>query len=59
MPASDSSTEERLKSGIAFPMDFRGNRVSLFDTIEKKRIWRTLDTHLLPFVSLLYLLSFL
>lgn len=54
-----TSTEERLKSGITFPMDSRGNRVSIFDTIEEKRIWRTLDTHLLPFVSLLYLLSFL
>jgi hypothetical protein len=56
MPAS---TEERLKGGITFPMDSRGSRVSTFNTVEKKRIWRTLDTHLLPFVSLLYLLSFL
>lgn len=59
MPASDSSNEEGLKSGIAFPMDFRDNRVSIFDTVEKKRIWRSLDTHILPYVSLLYLLSFL
>ena len=59
MPASDTTAEEPLKSGIAFPMDSRGNRVLIFDTIEKKRIWRRLDTHILPFVSLLYLLSFL
>ena len=56
MPASDSNIEERPK---AFPMDLPGNHVSIFDTIEKKRIWRTLDIHLLPCVSLLYLLSFL
>jgi len=47
--ACDSSMEERLKSGIAFRMDFRGNRVSTFDTIEKKRIWRTLDNRLYAF----------
>jgi hypothetical protein len=29
------------------------------DEIEKKRIWRKVDTRLLPLVSLLYLLCFL
>jgi len=53
------SIEEQLKDRIAFPMDFRGNRVSIVGTKEKKRIWRTLDIYLLPFLSLLYLLSFL
>jgi hypothetical protein len=57
MPASD--IEERPKSGIVFPMEFQGNRVSTFDAVEKKRIWRTLDIHILPWVTLLHLMSFL
>jgi hypothetical protein len=54
MPASGSNIEQHFRRGIAFPMDFRGNRGSIFDTIEEKRIWRTLDAHLLPIASLLY-----
>ena len=60
MPASDSSIEKGSKIGISsFSMEFQGNSISISDTFEKKRIWRTLDIHLLPHVSLLYLLSFL
>ena len=59
MSASDSRIEGRLKSREALPIDFQGNRVSIFDAIEKKRIWRKIDIHLLPSVSLLYLLSYM
>ena len=60
MPASDSAIEERRKT-IPLPMEFQvqGNRVSTFDTAEQKRIWRTLDIHILPCVTLLYILSYL
>ena len=59
MSGSDSKLEEHFKSRDTLPIDFQGNRVSIFDAIEKKRIWRKIDIHLLPFVSLLYLLSYL
>jgi hypothetical protein len=39
----------------------REDGVSMFrvEDVEKRRIWRTLDIHVLPLVSLLYLMSFL
>jgi hypothetical protein len=37
----------------------REDGVSMFDDVEKRRIWQTLDKHLLPLVSLLFLMSFL
>ncbi|KAF8482545.1 MFS general substrate transporter [Russula ochroleuca] len=53
------SVKECVKSKTAFSMDLPGNHVSILNTIKKKRIWWTLDIHLLPLVSLLYFLSFL
>jgi hypothetical protein len=55
------SIEERLRSKTRMSTDLRlgGDRVSMYGITEAKRIWWTLDIHLLPFVSLLYLMSFL
>jgi hypothetical protein len=52
------STKEELKPGAALAMPLQEDIIS-FEDVEKRPIWRTLDIHLLPFVSLLYLMSFL
>ena len=38
---------------------FKGGELPVSGEAEERRVWRKLDWHLLPFVSLLYLLSFL
>ena len=53
------STKEESKGEVVVSTFSREGDVSVFDDVEKRPIWRTLDIHLLPFVSLLYLMSFL
>ncbi len=52
-------TNEELKSEGALSTPSQEYSVSMFKDVERRRIWRTLDLQLLPFVSLLYLMSFL
>ena len=52
-------TDEELKVGGTLSVPSQEDGVSTFDDVEKRRIWRTLDVHLLPLVSLLFLMSFL
>jgi hypothetical protein len=52
-------TKEELKTGAAFCTTSREDGGSMFDDVEKRRIWRALDIRLLPMISLLYLMSFL
>ena len=52
-----SSVEKELKSGGV--LNFQDEPLSTVGDVEKGRIWRKLDIHLLPLVTLLYLLSFL
>jgi hypothetical protein len=52
-------TDEELKAGGTLSVLSREDDVSMFDDVEKRRIWQTLDIHLLPLVSLLFLMSFL
>jgi len=53
------STKEDLKCEGVLPTSSRGGGVTMFHDVEKRHIWRKLDIYLLPFVSLLYLMSFL
>jgi len=53
------STKEELKNEGVFSTTSREGNGSVFYDVGKRHIWRTLDFHLLPFVSLLYLMSFL
>jgi hypothetical protein len=53
------STKEESKGDGVLSTSWRKGDVFVFDDVEKRPIWRTLDIHLLPFVSLLYLMSFL
>lgn len=55
---AESTKEESKGDGVLFTSSRKGD-VFVFDDVEKRPIWRTLDIHLLPFVSLLYLMSFL
>ena len=52
-------TKEELKTEGALSTFSKEDSVPMYEDVEKGRIWRSLDFHLLPFVSLLYLLSFL
>jgi len=53
------STKEELKNEGVLSTSSREGNVSVFYDVGKRHIWRTLDFHLLPFVTLLYLMSFL
>ena len=53
------STNEELKNEGVLSISSREGNDSVFYDVGKRRIWRTLDFHLLPLVSLLYLMSFL
>jgi len=53
-----SDLKEELKDGGAWSADSKEDKIAIAEDVSK-RIWRTLDIHLLPLVSLLYLLSFL
>jgi hypothetical protein len=54
-------TQEKVVNGSVSPSTTQKNHFSTFidEDVTKRRIWRKLDTHLLPLVSLLELLSFL
>lgn len=54
-------SQEKADSGSVTHSGSQKNDFSTFTDgdVAKKRIWRKLDTHLLPLVSLLELLSFL
>ena len=52
-------TKEGVESGGVLSTFSKDDSVPVIENVEKGRIWRTLDIHLLPFVSLLYLMSFL
>ena len=54
-----SSIKEEPKSGGVLNVDPQEESFSTVGDVEMKRIWRKLDIHLLPLVTLLYLLSFL
>jgi hypothetical protein len=56
MPGTDN---EELKSGGVLSVNPQEESFSTVGDVEMKRIWRKLDIHLLPLVTLLYLLSFL
>ena len=58
MPDTWSTKEELRGWGVVSTFSKRGS-AQMFEEGEKRRIWRTLDIHLLPFVTLLYLMSFL
>lgn len=64
-PPTIMSTYETEKEKASYHEDASPARVEQafqhddFDPVEHKRILRKIDWHLLPFVSLLYLLSFL
>jgi len=51
--------KEDPKSEGALSTFSKEDSVQIYENVKKGRIWRSLDFHLLPFVSLLYLLSFL
>ena len=59
----DSSVEKGeaayMNSGDASGSDFKEEHVGLYRNAEEARMFRKMDIYLLPFVSLLYLLSFL
>ena len=57
-PQPIRTMSEELKTGSALSTPPQEDSIS-FGDVKKRRIWRTLDIHLLPFVSLLYLMSFL
>jgi hypothetical protein len=52
-------TKEGLKSESSLFTFSKEDGAPTFENVEKARIWRTIDIHLLPFVTLLYLMSFL
>jgi hypothetical protein len=52
-------TKEEYQSGGVFSAFSKEDSLPELEDAEKGRIWRSLDIHLLPFVSLLYLMSFL
>jgi len=58
MPDTWSPKKELKGWGVLSTFSKRGS-VPTFEEGEKRRIWRTLDIHLLPLVTLLYLMSFL
>lgn len=55
------SLDERASSVDAHPKPehVSDDLTTTFDEVERKRVLRKLDVHLLPFVTVLYLLSFL
>ena len=59
MPEPTKEFKEELETECPLTTSSREDGVSMFEDVEKKRIWRTLDIHVLPLVSLLYLMSFL
>jgi hypothetical protein len=56
MSAADN---KELKIGRGLVTDSREEHGLNVENVKKRRIWWTLDIHILPLVTLLYLLSFL
>jgi hypothetical protein len=52
-------TKEEFESGGVLSTFSKEDSIPELKDAERGRIWRSLDIHLLPFVSLLYLMSFL
>ena len=53
------ATKEGFKSESSLFTFSKEEYVPTFEHVDKARIWRTIDIRLLPFVTLLYLMSFL
>jgi hypothetical protein len=53
------ATKDGLKSESSLFTSSKEEYVPTFESVEKARIWRAIDIRLLPFVTLLYLMSFL
>jgi hypothetical protein len=50
---------EELEAGHVLSVNSKEESLSKVGNVENSPIWRKLDIHLLPLVTLLYLLSFL
>jgi hypothetical protein len=53
------SVKEELEAGHVLSVNCQEEPLSKVGNVENSPIWRKLDIHLLPLVTLLYLLSFL
>lgn len=52
-------TKEKFKNEGVLATFSKGYNVLTLEDVDKGRVWRTLDMHILPFVTLLYLMSFM
>jgi hypothetical protein len=59
MTSSEKGEAACVESTVALSPDSKERRTGLYRNAEEAHIFRTMDIYLLPFLSLLYLLSFL
>jgi hypothetical protein len=55
----DALELDKVKTNDSGTVELKVEHVSTFDTKQTKALLRKIDRHLIPFLSLLYLLSFL